>query len=489
MRHRLLISTVAAILAGCSAGPRFTVCPETAPAVRAYASALGGWADRLAPAIRPVPTTAVDAQESPGPVTVAAMQAWTRDAWLFGCLDGAPAALMLGSDDTLAPWARNHLAADGVKVLSAGRPREWPRSRYDAGGNVIVSPPQPGWPMGRIIVGRDMQLAIKKFLAASRSQTDAWGRLIEVDTSWLRVGHADELVAFVPSPGAPGFKLVTPDAQSALRIVRAAPPDRAVFAGAGSAELAGQVSGAGARFLEDASRDFSGAPWKYVRIVSGAGAGQVARIAAARDHRLMVECVWNLHDYSGRASAATGLAGAVTSVCDRQPVWFDWPDRTSRYLLVQDSQMFVDAANEPVPAVVSAGELARDPVLAAAAERANRRIAATRQRVVRALGLRDGDCVPLPVLVIDDGAGEQAWWLSPNPVNLLNVNGRVVVLRPFGPRAQAGDDATDLFAGEVLRQLAAASSASVVVLDGWQPLHRGNGGARCGTNVLRTCSP
>jgi hypothetical protein len=58
------------------------------------------------------------------------------------------------------------------------------------------------------------------------------------------------------------------------------------------------------------------------------------------------------------------------------------------------------------------------------------------------------------------------------------------MLAPFGPRRGEGEGATDVFVEEWTRALAGIG-VRPVFLDGWNALHRLDGGARCGTNVLR----
>ena len=43
---------------------------------------------------------------------------------------------------------------------------------------------------------------------------------IPVDTSWLAVGHVDEIISFVPAPGAKGFKLLLASPRLAYKILQ-----------------------------------------------------------------------------------------------------------------------------------------------------------------------------------------------------------------------------------------------------------------------------
>jgi hypothetical protein len=169
------------------------------------------------------------------------------------------------------------------------------------------------------------------------------------------------------------------------------------------------------------------------------------------------------------------------------PIWFEAPDETSRYVVVEDSQMWLDATGKEFPALITAGELLRDRSLAAAARECSRRIygpGGIREIASRALGLEEDEAVCLPVLFCADESGGAVAALAPNPINLVCLGGSVLLLKPFGPREEPADESTDVFLRawtDALEQL----GARPVFLDGWDALHRHDGGARCGANVLR----
>lgn len=62
------------------------------------------------------------------------------------------------------------------------------------GGNLEVTPPVPGAPLGKLLVGSThrMDSDLLYFLASQSEQP-----LINIDTSWLDVAHVDEIVTFV----------------------------------------------------------------------------------------------------------------------------------------------------------------------------------------------------------------------------------------------------------------------------------------------------
>ena len=84
---------------------------------------------------------------------------------------------------------------------------------FDSTGNLEVTPPVKSrdgrsFPWGRIYLGpgrggEPFDPAVLRFLHAQGVQSP-----IHVDTSWLAVGHVDEVMTFVPAPTGKGFKLL-----------------------------------------------------------------------------------------------------------------------------------------------------------------------------------------------------------------------------------------------------------------------------------------
>lgn len=87
-----------------------------------------------------------------------------------------------------------------------------PRCSLDSFGNLDVTPPVDGYPLGRIYFGghkpnpsgREITPAMRDFLEFQGVQ-----KPVELYTDWLLVGHVDEMMCFIPNqqPGSRGFKL------------------------------------------------------------------------------------------------------------------------------------------------------------------------------------------------------------------------------------------------------------------------------------------
>lgn len=162
---------------------------------------------------------------------------WFQDQIVFGYCR-APQKLMhmvvlCKRRDQLALRAMEDLPVDGVSfyagIYGAG-------SSIDFGGNIEVSPPvpattramprdaagpsiaaHPAAPLGKIIFGdchpRAAHPETRAFLLAQRVQP-----VLPIDTSWLRVGHVDEVMTTVPD-GRGGFKLLVASADAMTKLL------------------------------------------------------------------------------------------------------------------------------------------------------------------------------------------------------------------------------------------------------------------------------
>jgi hypothetical protein len=126
-----------------------------------------------------------------------------------------------GLDYQVATWLR----LQGVVTVAPGSPRKQARSS-DWYGNIEATPPHTDrqgrrFPYGRVLIGKHhgvtMHQGVLKFLEAQRLQ---WPPII-VDTSWLAIGHVDEVANFVPAKGKTGFKVLLPSPKAARAMLQA----------------------------------------------------------------------------------------------------------------------------------------------------------------------------------------------------------------------------------------------------------------------------
>jgi len=103
-----------------------------------------------------------------------------------------------------------------LKVVKIGNPRSLdPVSQWSDGyGNLQVTPPIPGHPMGRVYYGNSGNASfnpeVLDFIQAQRIQ----GPPVDIDTSWLLTRQVDEIINFIPTqtPGQYVMAIASPEA-------------------------------------------------------------------------------------------------------------------------------------------------------------------------------------------------------------------------------------------------------------------------------------
>lgn len=147
---------------------------------------------------------------------------WVQDSMEIGYTKIPGSELMhvvlkgLRSNEKLAP----QLLHKNFGVISVGRPRNlhggdrW----ADWMGNLEVSAPVPGYPLGRIYYGTNqnsgvsMHPEVVEFLEAQRVQSP-----FSINTSWLIIKHVDEIFNFLPT-GNGEMKLIIASPKEAAKI-------------------------------------------------------------------------------------------------------------------------------------------------------------------------------------------------------------------------------------------------------------------------------
>ncbi|MCC3496392.1 MULTISPECIES: protein-arginine deiminase family protein [unclassified Microcoleus] len=103
-----------------------------------------------------------------------------------------------------------------LRVFKIGKPRSLdPVNQWSDGyGNLQVTPPIPGHPMGRVYYGNSGNAGfnpeVLDFIQAQRIQ----GPAVDIDTSWLLTRQVDEIINFIPSqtPGKYIMAIASPEA-------------------------------------------------------------------------------------------------------------------------------------------------------------------------------------------------------------------------------------------------------------------------------------
>jgi protein-arginine deiminase len=103
-----------------------------------------------------------------------------------------------------------------LRVFKVGKPRSLdPANQWSDGyGNLQVTPPIPGYPMGRIYYGNSGNAGfnpeVLDFIQAQRIQ----GPAVDIDTSWLLTRQVDEIINFIPTqiPGKYIMAIASPEA-------------------------------------------------------------------------------------------------------------------------------------------------------------------------------------------------------------------------------------------------------------------------------------
>ncbi len=396
----------------------------------------------------------------------------------------------------------------------------------DYGGNIELVPPTATDPLGRICVGNTISAKKKQFFASQEVQPP-----FEVNTSWLAVGHVDEVVTFwkgapmtviIASPrlayetlGFGGGFAAPPPFKP--RGPSDAPPDWATFFSIGEIGH-GIAEGGSPNTIVDLDANFLSPPipWRFVRIYDGTGAGQIAHIVAIPDsHTLALDTVWDsfaMTDPIQAIPADNAAAAELNSIAyatDVGPTWHRGvvPDRSSSYVVVEDTHWW-EAPSSPLaglvfplnktPATITRKEF--DPTVAGSRGERMKTLNIEAQKKVDLIrvGIKvvSGAAttfLEVPVLytgkldatdkIVDRTA--VAW--TPGAANILVANGKLFVAAQKGPRFRpVGGVETKPF-DDVIKT--ALGAGNVIFVEDFDHYHVLSGEVHCGTNVLRKTYP
>ncbi|HLO47611.1 MAG TPA: protein-arginine deiminase family protein [Kamptonema sp.] len=101
----------------------------------------------------------------------------------------------------------------GVFEVGKARSLDTLNQWVDGYGNLEVTPPLAGYPMGRVYYGNSGTATLNPEIVDFINAQQIQGPLIDIDTSWLLIRHADEIISFIPNnSGKPLMLIVSPEA-------------------------------------------------------------------------------------------------------------------------------------------------------------------------------------------------------------------------------------------------------------------------------------
>ena len=421
----------------------------------------------------------------------------------------------------LEDWAKNNLLMPGFGMFEEGSVDVG----GNRGGNIEVSPPVPNHRLGRAVIGSNS--SVTGFIDNQGIQTH-----IDCDTSWLVVGHIDEVITFVPYGGS--FKVLVADTDLAISLL-----EQLNVTDTGTASIADVGS------ITDTSKAWTANKWigGFIEITAGSGIGQVRQVAGNTSNIITVSRPWttvpdNSSQYmlvarsayramffegdedcgvaSEQHSSALMLvdstknwpthhwdngyvlivegpgAGEVSqiSLSDADsilvsPAFTVKPTEQSRYVLVQSSKMWNEQTVLQPEAIITVRQVLQGQLgILDISEGVSDEINSIRIALKNGLGLSDNDFVEIPALFWDGDqyiSGDQIVANIPGMVNMLVVGNRAIIAKPFGPL----DNGTNIFEDYVESELGSIG-ISVNFVDDWDTYHRNDGEIHCGTNVKRT---
>jgi protein-arginine deiminase len=125
-------------------------------------------------------------------------------------------------------FAKKFLGKDFGVIQKGNYRGDWAQW-IDWFGNLEVSPPLKAngraFPHGRIYAGTQGQRAMHPEVIAFLEAQGAQAPVLWLDTSWLIIGHVDEIVSWVPSRVGRPYRMLMPSARLAVEILKKAEED------------------------------------------------------------------------------------------------------------------------------------------------------------------------------------------------------------------------------------------------------------------------
>lgn len=155
---------------------------------------------------------------------------WCQDALEIGYTEmpghHMNVVLKANRNRPLDEYPKNGMLAPDYGWTSFGSYRPELRERrlgnnwLDWYGNLEVSPPVPGYPLGRIFYGSNGDESLNPEIVAMLDAQGVQGPAVKLDTGWFRIKHVDEMVCFVPTGSADRpHKVMVPDTETMLNLI------------------------------------------------------------------------------------------------------------------------------------------------------------------------------------------------------------------------------------------------------------------------------
>jgi hypothetical protein len=216
--------------------------------------------------------------------------------------------------------------------------------------------------------------------------------------------------------------------------------------------------------------DLRGQKWAYVRIISGAGDGQVAEVRSLKNGFIRIDEVW-------KTGTTTSLA-TLTAASPSRGTWFTRPKKGDQFVLVEGTKFWKNGA----PAFVTVKEVLADASLRAVNLAAQGQINAIKTALDAAAGGAGSlTFLRVPVLFVGDATGfatnRKARALTPDLANLQTAGGKFFFPRQFGAKNAAGQD--------IFEAAAKAVVPGALFVDDWYGYHINSGEVHCATQTKR----
>lgn len=383
--------------------------------VRDMSTALRRLQEAIATATTDAPAERATLLNGLGDAAAQMVRAATADYAVTGSGDAAQfVSTIAGQRVSLPADTARRLQARGVQMHNS--------SNY--GGNIESTPPVNGAPLGKIIIGNApdpdsggdfVDPDLLRLLAKQKKQP-----IVEIDTTWLNVGHVDEMMAVVPHARS-GFSILHASSAAAMSILREAEAlyrSGLPLAHPDNAPGPRRPSGVLSRLMSEGShpvtRLLRGKLWEHIH--SPAEAGTVASIHEPPD--IYLQLAYQLGGSDGLNIHRIGV------VSGEGPARWYHADITPSELIYCERDGAGVSVNDTIDETV---------------------LTDSRTTLAEETGV---PVLPIPVLFdrIDSTASfrERHAWnktsaFAPDMANMQVLNGHLMVPKPYGPRMRRDD--------------------------------------------------